>query len=138
MKNYNRRGLITGIAEVIMAVFCIVSFFITDFDIKLAILGGIIALIGILSITSSFSKEVTRKEKIENLDERTQLVKMKSKATAFTVISGCLFLATVIIMIAYGITKNVALVYMIICTGASLSVCWIGELVAYFYFDRKN
>ena len=138
MKNYNRRGLITGIAEIIIAVFCIVSFFITDFDIKLAILGGIIALIGISSITNSFSKEVTRQEKIENLDERTQLVKMKSEATAFTVISGFLFLATVIIMIAYGITKNAALVYMIICTGASLSVCWIGELVAYFYFDRKN
>ena len=138
MKNYNRRGLITGIAEISIAVFCIVSFFITDFDIKLAILGGIIALIGISSITNSFSKEVTRQEKIENLDERTQFVKMKSKATAFTVISGFLFLATVIIMIAYGITKNAALVYMIICTGASLSVCWIGELVAYFYFDRKN
>lgn len=36
MKNYNRRGLITGIAEIIIAVFCIVSFFITDFDIKLS------------------------------------------------------------------------------------------------------
>ena len=138
MKNYNKRGLITGIAEVIIAAFSIVSFFITGFDMRLAILGGIIALIGISNIINSFSKEATRKEKIENLDERTHLVKIKSKATAFTVISGFLFLATVIIMIAYGITKNTALVYMIICTGASLSVCWIGELVAYFYFDKKN
>lgn len=127
-----------GIVEVIIAVSCITSFFITDFDIRLAILGVIIALIGISSITNSFSKEIARKEKIDNLDERTQFVKMKSKATAFTAISGFLFFATVVIMIAYGITKNVALVHMIICTGASLTVCWIGELVAYFYFDKKH
>ena len=73
---------------------------------KLAVLGIIIALLGITSVINSFSKEETRKELIENEDERSQLVKMKAKAKSFDITSNFLFLATIAVMIAYGITNN--------------------------------
>ena len=56
MKNYNRRGLITGIVQLLLCAFCLITMFITGFDVKLAVLGIIVALLGIASIVNSFSK----------------------------------------------------------------------------------
>ena len=137
MKNYNRRGLITGIVQLLLCAFCLITMFITGFDVKLAVLGIIVALLGITSIVNSFSKETTKREKIESNDERTQLVRMKAKEKSFDVVSAFLFIATVAIMIAYGVTKNQILVYMVICTGVALSICWISHIVAHFYYESK-
>ena len=61
MKNYNRRGLIIGIVQLLLSVFCFITMIVTNFDVKLAVLGIIIALLGITSVINSFSKEETRK-----------------------------------------------------------------------------
>ena len=138
MKNYNGRGLIIGIVQLLLSVFCYITMIVTGFDVKLAVLGIIIALLGITSVINSFSKEETRKELIDNEDERSQLVKMKAKAKSFDIASNFLFLATIAVMIAYGITKNHVFVYMVLCTGAALSVCWISHIIAHFYYESKN
>lgn len=138
MKNYNRRGLIIGIVQLLLSVFCFITMIVTGFDVKLAVLGIIIALLGITSVINSFSKEETRKELIDNEDERSQFVKMKAKAKSFDIASNFLFLATIAVMIAYGITKNHVFVYMVLCTGAALSVCWISHIIAHFYYESKN
>ena len=83
MKNYNRRGLIIGIVQLLLSVFCFITMIVTGFDVKLAVLGIIIALLGITSVINSFSKEETRKELIDNEDERSQLVKKKANAKSF-------------------------------------------------------
>ena len=137
MKNYNRRGLIIGIVQLFLSVFCFITMIVTGFDVKLAVLGIIIALLGITSVINSFSKEETRKELIENEDERSQLVKMKAKAKSFDITSNFLFLATIAVMIAYGVTKNQVFVYMVICIGAALSVCWISHIITHFYYESK-
>ena len=97
MKNYNRRGLIIGIVQLLLSVFCFITMIVTGF-----------------------------------------VVKMKAKAKSFDIASNFLFLATIAVMIAYGITKNHVFVYMVLCTGAALSVCWISHIIAHFYYESKN
>lgn len=138
MKNYNRRGLMTGIVQIFLSIFCLITMIVTSFDVKLAILGIIIAILGITSVINSFSKEAARKELIDNEDERSQLVEMKAKAKTLDIVSNFLFFATAAVMIAYGVTKNQLFVYMFLCTGAALSVCWISHIVTYFYYESKN
>ncbi len=137
MKNYNRRGLISGIVQLLLSVFCLITMIVTGFDVKLAVLGIIVALLGITSVINSFSKETTKKELIDNEDERSQLVKIKAKSKSFDIVSNFLFLATIAVMIAYGVTKNQVFVYMFICTGAALSVCWISHIITHFYYESK-
>lgn len=138
MKNYNRRGLVVGIIQLLLSIFCLITMIITGFDAKLAVLGIILALLGITGVINSFSKEASRKDLVYSEDERAQLVAMKAKAKSFDIISNFLLLATIVIMVAYGITKNQVLVYMVLCTGAALSVCWIGHILMHFYYDSKN
>ena len=128
MKNYNRRGLIIGIVQLLLSAFCLITMIVTNFDVKLAVLGIIIALLGITSIINSFSKEAARKELIDNEDERSQLV---------NITSNFLFLATIAVMIAYGVTKNQVFVYMVICIGTALSICWISHIITHFYYESK-
>ena len=45
MKNYNRRGLMRGIVQLLLSVFCLITMTVTGFDVKLAVLGIIIALL---------------------------------------------------------------------------------------------
>lgn len=128
----------TGIVQIFLSVFCLITMIVTSFDVKLAILGIIIAILGITSVINSFSKEAARKELIDNEDERSQLVEMKAKAKTLDIVSNFLFFATAAVMIAYGVTKNQVFVYMVLCTGAALSVCWISHIVTYFYYESKN
>lgn len=138
MKNYNRRGLMVGIVQLLLALFCLITIIVTGFDVKLLVLGGIIALLGITSVLNSFSKEATRKEWLDNEDERAQLVTMKAKAKSFSIVSNFLLLATIAVMVAYGITKNQVFVYMFLCTGAGLSVCWVSHIFTHVYYDSKS
>ena len=128
----------TGIVQIFLSVFCLITMIVTSFDVKLAILGIIIAILGITSVINRFSKEAARKELIDNEDERSQLVEMKAKAKTLDIVSNFLFFATAAVMIAYGVTKNQVFVYMVLCTGAALSVCWISHIVTYFYYESKN
>ena len=137
MKNYNRRGLMSGIVQLLLSVFCLITMTVTGFDVKLAVLGIIIALLGMTSVISSFSKEATRKELIDNEDERSRLVNIKAKSKTFDIVSTFLFLATIAVMIAYGVTQNQVFVSMVLCTGAALSVCWIGHIITQFYYESK-
>lgn len=127
-----------GIVQIFLSVFCLITMIVTSFDVKLAILGIIIAILGITSVINSFSKEAARKELIDNEDERSQLVEMKAKAKTLDIVSNFLFFATAAAMIAYGVTKNQVFVYMVLCTGTALSVCWISHIVTYFYYESKN
>lgn len=102
MKNYNRRGLMTGIVQIFLSVFCLITMIVTSFDVKLAILGIIIAILGITSVINSFSKEAARKELIDNEDERSQLVEMKAKAKTLDIVSNFLFFATAAAMMLDG------------------------------------
>ena len=138
MKIYNRRGFITGIVQLLLSVFCLITLIVTGFDVKLMVLGIIIALLGITGVINSFSKEAARKERIDNDDERSQLVKMKAKAKSFDIVSAFLFLAILAVMIAYGVTENQVFVPMVLCTGAALSVCWSSHIITHFYYDSKN
>ena len=138
MKIYNRRGFITGIVQLLLSVFCLITLIVTGFDVKLMVLGIIIALLGITGVINSFSKEAARKERIDNDDERSQLVKMKATAKSFDIVSAFLFLAILAVMIAYGVTENQVFVPMVLCTGAALSVCWISHIITHFYYDSKN
>ena len=138
MKNYNRRGLMVGVVQLLLALFCLITIIVTGFDVKLLVLGGIIALLGITSVLNSFSKEATRKEWLDNEDERAQLVTMKAKAKSFSIVSNFLLLATIAVMVAYGITKNLVFVYMFLCTGAGLSVCWVSHIFTHVYYDSKS
>ena len=137
MKYYNRRGLMSGIVQLLLSVFCLITMTVTGFDVKLAVLGIIIALLGMTSVISSFSKEATRKELIDNEDERSRLVNIKAKSKTFDIVSTFLFLATIAVMIAYGVTQNQVFVSMVLCTGAALSVCWIGHIITHFYYESK-
>lgn len=92
MKNYNRQGLMIGIVQIFLSVFCLITMIVTNFDVKLAILGIIIAILGITSVINSFSKEAARKELIDNEDERSLFVEMKAKAKTLDIVSNFLFL----------------------------------------------
>ena len=138
MKNYNRRGLIVGIVQLLLSAFCLITMIVTGFDVKLTVLGIIMSLLGITSIINSFLKEASRKELLDNEDERARLVAMKAKAKSFNIVLNFLLLATITVMVAYGITKNQVFVYMLLCTGAALSVCWISHILTHFYYDSKN
>lgn len=138
MKIYNKKGFLIGIAELILFAFCIMTIFITKFDWKLLLLGIAVGFFGIISISNSLSKEMTDREQVEKGDERENLVKLKAKAKISDIISWILFIATATTMIAFGITKNQAFVYIFIGTGIPLFIYWVGHIIAIIYYERHE
>ena len=90
------------------------------------------------SIASSLSKEDTRRQKIEERDERSSLVKLKAKALSSDILSWVLFLAAAGSMIGYGVTGMQAYVFLLIGTGVPLGIYWIGHIAALFYYERHE
>lgn len=135
-KIYDRKRFISGVGELVLAAAGVVTIALTGFDLKLLVLTAALLLIGAGSIASSLSKEDTRRQKIEERDERSSLVKLKAKALSSDILSWVLFLAAAGSMIGYGVTGMQAYVFLLIGTGVPLGIYWIGHIAALFYYER--
>ena len=46
MKNYNRRGLIIGIVQLLLSAFCLITMIVTNFDVETGGFGNYHSLVG--------------------------------------------------------------------------------------------
>lgn len=139
MKIYNKKLFLSG---VLIAVLATVNG-IADVVNHTVDLNGIILIIalylfGLGAIIHSLSQKRTKQDKLEELDERNQLITLKSKSKAFgltQIISFCLMLLLLIMGKMSGdqgfITMGVGLAFVFV-------ISMFTELFTYLYYESKN
>lgn len=138
MKRADRKMFWTGVGELALAALCAVTLWRTGWNGKIAVLGTLVAAMGIGSVAGSFSREQARRARIEREDERNRLIQVKAKARAFDFLSAFLFAATAGCMIAYGVTRWQEFVLVCLGTGLPLGLSWLAHLAALWHYEKRE
>lgn len=138
MKIWNKKTFYSGAFFSVLGTALLITNILIGFDVKNVIYMVLCFVIGFGFIERSFSKEKSKQDKLDDLDERNRLIDLKSKSKSFIitqVVSG--------ILVALFLGVGGALDNMLILTvGIGVAVCFTISLITEFltkiYYEKHN
>ncbi len=138
MKIYNKKTFSVGIYFIVMAVGLVVLCFINEFKPNDLVLAGLYALIGVPFLLRSLSCEKSRKDKLEEREERNRFVALQSSSRSHQITqAGCF----VIMVLFFAMSKVSGSAYFIgIGIGAAfcLTVSLFAEMFTKIYYEKRS
>lgn len=117
MKIYHKKNFSMGLWALLLAVLSLaLSLRRGDFDWKDGVLIALLVLLGAGSLIRSTSRRFSREDKLEEMDERNRLVKLKAQSRAYYV-SQFVFLCGAAALCAWGKWEG-----SMLCIGAGLGL----------------
>ena len=143
MKLYNKKGLVFGLVWTILGVSVLVLELVrpsgnTAVFIRDIVLFSLLILFGVRQVVRAFSKAATREDMVEERDERSRFIKLKTGSTMFKVAEVLLFIWTIGSMIGYGFTQDTMWVMAVIVAGFTLGLLFIIELFVGIHYENKE
>ena len=94
-------------------------------------------LIGAGSLARSLSQKMSREDKLEERDERNQLIDMKSKSLAFRLTQGISFVLGLLFLVSGAVAKDDAIVALGLGFLFTVTISMFGEMGAFLHYEKK-
>ena len=137
MKIYNKSNFFLGLFLSLLGIAMLIVSSLKGFDLKGSIIMVLCLFFGFGVIIRSFSASMSREDKINELDERNNLVKIKSRSTAFLCSEIICAVCLVVCMLGHSLIGEVLSVPMVIAFSIMLSAMLLLELFTAVYYDKK-
>lgn len=139
MKIYHKKNFKFGLWALFLAALNLaLSLARGNFDWKDGALFALLAALGGGSLLRSLSAACSRADRLEEQDERNQLVKLKSRSQAYH-ISQFAFLAAELVLIAWGkTTGQETLIYAGMGLMAAFFISLIADFFTWVYYDEHT
>lgn len=139
MKIYNKRKFYFSLLWIVMAISLIVISLIQgNLDFKGIFAAACCSILGINGLGRSLSKKMSQEDKVEELDERNQLIELKSKRKAFQLMQCILFFIGVLFAILGGVYKSVPLGAVGVASAGMWTFSLVLDWLTYTYYEMKN
>ncbi|MFQ9884872.1 MAG: hypothetical protein ACLRXW_01615 [Negativibacillus massiliensis] len=139
MKIYNKKSFAEGILMLALGSLTLIMDLINNtFEIKGAILTFALYFLGGGLIIRSLSLKFTKEDKLDKMDERNQLIELKSKSKAFRLTQTISFLLMLAFLIMGKISGYDGFIAMGIGLAFSFSISMFSEIFTYMYYESKN
>ena len=137
MKIYHKKNFKFGLWALFLAALNLaVSMLRGNFDWKDGVLIVLLVCLGIGSLIRSTTERFAKEDKVEEQDERNQLVKLKSRNQAY-LISQFLFLAPETALIAAGkLQGKEMLIYIGMGLMAAFFISLLSDFFTWIYYDE--
>lgn len=136
MKIYNKRSFISGVVSFLLGLALLLCCIFKEFDLKSVLLMIFMFFIGMNEIRRSISYQMSREDKIDDLDERNRLIGLKSQSKAFNVTQNICFLLQLAFMIMGAIAKEMLFIYIGLGLAFSFTISMIAEISACIYYEK--
>lgn len=139
MKIYNRKKFAAGIGMVALGMIN----FAMDLankttDGKGVLLAAALLLFGGGAIRRSLSQRMTREDRMEDQDERNQLIEWKSQSKAFRLTQGLSFFLMLALLVAGKVSGYEGFIAMGVGLAFACSISRFAEIFTYMYYESKN
>lgn len=138
MKIYHRKQFAAALVELALAAAAFVTLGLTGFDGKLLVLGVLLVLFGVGSLTVSLSRKAAVEAYHEETDERNRLLDLRSKARVYDILTGCLFALTLLSLLGAALTEKMGFGYLLLISAVLLGIAWFGRILTAVYFERRG
>ena len=119
MKIYHKKNFTFGLFALLLGALNLARSALQGFDRNDGVLVGLLLLLGGASVVRSLSPRWSREDKVEERDERNQLVKLKSRSQAWGKIS-----------------RQETLIYMGLGLMAAFFISLIADFFTWVYYDE--
>ena len=143
MKIYNKKGLIAGILWTAAGAFCLYQDAADPADflpqqIKSVVMSLVMLAVGLTCLVRAFSRSASRADKIEALDERGRLVRLRTDSLTLRV-SGYVRLAAMLLgLLGYAFTENLVFGCLFLFAGLEITLEAVVAIAAAVHYERRT
>ena len=141
MKIYNKKGFFSGVLWTAAGALCLYRDIVDSANflpqqIKSVVISLLCLAIGLTSLIRAFSKSSTREDRIEEMDERNRLVRLKTNSLTLNIL-GYLQLAGMIIgILGFAFTESEVYGFLFLFAGLSITVTAVISFIATVWYEK--
>ena len=140
MKIYNKKGFVAGLLWTAAGVFCLYRDAVDAHDflpqqIKSVVLSLVMLAVGLTCLVRALSRSASRADKIEALDERSQLVRLKTNSLTLRVMGWARVAAMLAGLLGYLCTENLVFGCLFLFGGLSLALEAVVAIAAAVHYE---
>ncbi|WP_058486470.1 hypothetical protein [Defluviitalea phaphyphila] len=138
MKIYHKKNFSYGLFNILLAITFTILNTIQEFKIRTLIFSIFCLFFGILLIIGSMSREMTKEDIINELDERNQLINLKSRSKSLSLTQKIGFAIMLLFLIISKLYNYNILLYVALGIAISHTISLITEICTTIYYEHKN
>ena len=139
MKIYNKKSFVGGAFIVALGTLNLIMDLINHtFEIKGIILVVALYFFGGEMVIRSLSRKYTREDKLDEMDERNQLIKLKSQSKSFRLTQSISFLLMLALLVMGKISGYDGFISMGVGMAFGFSISMFTEIFTFMYYEHKN
>lgn len=139
MKIYNKKSFAEGIFMLALGTLNVIMELINHtFEIKGAILVIVLYFLGGGLIIRSLSLKFTKEDRLDKMDERNNLIELKSKSKSFSLTQTISFLLMLVLLVMGKISSYDGFIAMGVGLAFSFTISMFAEIFTYMYYESKN
>ena len=89
-------------------------------------------------VIRSLSRKYTREDKLDEMDERNQLIKLKSQSKSFQLTQSISFLLMLALLVMGKISGYDGFISMGVGIAFAFSISMLSEIFTFMYYEHKN
>lgn len=137
MKIYSYKRLCSALLCIGITLAAIIVQFIKGFSIELSGFAVVLFFIAFRDFGKSFSKEVLKKDLIEERDERNQIVAYRSGATAFKIVLNTSIIFEILLIVLYGFFNEAMLLPAILVLSFVIAISFVSSIFSNSYYEKR-
>ena len=136
MKIYNKKNFRYGLGMTILGVLMLLVSIWKGFEVKSTVVLALCLFLGIGFLLRSLSRDMSREDKIAELDERNKMVEWRAKSRALGIAELICVVCILISIVGMRIVKDF-FGGMLVAFGLMYTIMLLTELLTLLYYDKK-
>ena len=136
MKIYNKKNFRYGLGMTMLGVLMLLTSIWKGFDVKGTVILALCLFVGIGLMLRSLSRDMSREDKIAELDERNRMVEWRAKSRALGIAELICVVCILISIVGMRIVKDF-FGGMLVAFGLMYTIMLLTELLTLLYYDKK-
>lgn len=136
MKIYNKKNFRYGLGMTILGVLMLLTSIWKGFDVKGTVILALCLFVGIGLMLRSLSRDMSREDKIAELDERNRMVEWRAKSRALGIAELICVVCILVSIVGMRVVEDF-FGGMLVAFGLMYTIMLLTELFTLLYYDKK-
>ena len=136
MKIYNKKNFRYGLGMTILGVLMLLTSIWKGFDVKGTVILAPCLFVGIGLMLRSLSRDMSREDKIAELDERNKMVEWRAKSRALGIAELICVVCILVSIVGMRVVEDF-FGGMLVAFGLMYTIMLLTELLTLLYYDKK-
>lgn len=136
MKIYNKKNFRYGLGMTMLGVLMLLTSIWKGFDVKGTVILALCLFVGIGLMLRSLSRDMSREDKIAELDERNKMVEWRAKSRALGIAELICVVCILVSIVGMRVVEDF-FGGMLVAFGLMYTIMLLTELFTLLYYDKK-